>query len=146
MNNLVRVSCEISSNKIASKGDILICVRSGSKRLIGKSAIVNEDGFSFGAFMSLIKSRLNPYLYHFLQTNCFKNQIDDEKSTGINQLTQGILKSIKIPIPPIEEQKFIVEKVENLMQKCTLLETEIAQSEENANMLMQAVLKEAFQN
>ncbi|MBT8244853.1 MAG: hypothetical protein HKP48_00580 [Winogradskyella sp.] len=146
MNNLVKVSCEIPSKKMASKGDILICVRSGSKRLIGKAAIVDKDGFSFGAFMSLIKSRLNPYLFHFLQSNSFKNQIDDEKSTGINQLTQGILKSVIIPIPPIEEQKAIVEKVETLIKKYNELEQEITQSEEHANMLMQAVLKEALES
>nr|WP_299032301.1 restriction endonuclease subunit S [uncultured Tenacibaculum sp.] len=146
MNNLVKVSCEIPSKKMATKGDILICVRSGSKRLIGKAAIVDKDGFSFGAFMSLIKSRLNPYLFHFLQSNSFKNQIDDEKSTGINQLTQGILKSIIIPIPPKEEQEAIAEKVKTLMQKCNALEQEITQSEQHANMLMQAVLKEAFES
>ena len=46
---------------------------------------------------------------------------------------------------PINEQKAIVEKVEVLIQKCTALEEEIKSSEANANMLMQAVLKEAFE-
>lgn len=50
-----------------------------------------------------------------------------------------------IPIAPFQEQKAIVEKVETLMQKCQALEQEIKTSETNAQMLMQAVLKEAFE-
>ena len=39
------------------ENDILMAVRSGSKRLVGKSAVVNSDfeGYSFGAFMSKIR-------------------------------------------------------------------------------------------
>ena len=49
-------------------------------------------------------------------------------------------------LPPYDEQKSIVEKIENLMEKCDKIETEIIQNEQHANMLMQAVLKEAFEN
>jgi len=49
-------------------------------------------------------------------------------------------------LPPFEEQKAIVEKVKTLMQKCQALEQEIKSSEANALMLMQAVLKEAFES
>tara|TARA_B110001452_G_scaffold27040_1_gene21213 strand:+ start:1051 stop:1233 length:183 start_codon:yes stop_codon:yes gene_type:complete len=50
-----------------------------------------------------------------------------------------------IPIAPIEEQKAIIEKVECLMDKCRELIKRINSSENNAKMLMQAVLKEAFE-
>ena len=71
-----------------------------------------------------------------------------QSSTGsANQANIGknALLNILIPLPPIEEQKAILEKVETLMQKCNALEQEITQSEQHANMLMQAVLKEAFE-
>jgi type I restriction enzyme S subunit len=71
-----------------------------------------------------------------------------ESSTGsANQanISKNALLNIVFPLPPLEEQKAIVEKVENLMQKCTALEQEIKTSEANAQMLMQAVLKEAFE-
>lgn len=146
MKDLVHVTFKVPANKVASAGDIIICVRSGSKRLIGKSALIDQDGLSFGAFMSLIKSSINPYLYHFLQSDCFKNQIDDEKSTGINQLTQGILKSIIIPVPPEKEQEVIIQQLQELSNKCSDLEKEITQSEKHAQILMQAILKEAFES
>ncbi|WP_296638206.1 hypothetical protein [Polaribacter sp.] len=41
--------------------------------------------------------------------------------------------------------KAMVKKVETLMQKCQALEEDIKTSEADAQMLMQAVLKEAFE-
>jgi type I restriction enzyme S subunit len=67
------------------------------------------------------------------------------KSTKQTELGVGNLSSFSIPVPPQVEQKAIVEKVELLMAKCAKLETEINQSEQYAQQLMQAVLKEAFE-
>lgn len=44
----------------------------------------------------------------------------------------------------LEEQKKIVLKIKILMDKCDVLEQEIKESEQNAEILMQTVLKEAF--
>lgn len=144
-NSLVKVKGEIPKSKIAEIGDILICARNGSKRLIGKAAIIEKEHMAFGAFMSLFKSKFNKYVFYFLLSNVFRAQIDDEKSTGINQLTQGILLNTIFPFPPPPEQKAIVRKVETLMQKLDKLEVEISQNQKTADMLMQAVLKEAFE-
>lgn len=71
------------------------------------------------------------------------------KMTGMAEsqvnISQPNIKQISFPVPPFEEQKAIVEKVESLMAKCRELEEEISQSEQHARMLMQAVLKEAFE-
>jgi len=144
LTDLVKVKSD-NSNKLTQKGDILICARNGSKHLVGKSALIETDGMYFGAFMSVYRSKLYKYTHMFLQSNIFRIQFDDEKSTGINQLTQGILRNIIIPLPSIDEQKIIVEKVKELSQKISLLEEEIKKSEENTQVLMQSVLKEAFE-
>ena len=49
------------------------------------------------------------------------------------------------PLPSSKEQKAIVEKVESFLAKSKDLKTEISQSEQNTQMLMQAVLKEVFE-
>ncbi len=54
------------------------------------------------------------------------------------------LANMIFPLPQLAEQEAIVEKVENLMQKVSAMEEEINKSEQNAQMLMQAELKEAF--
>ncbi|HRO43594.1 MAG TPA: restriction endonuclease subunit S [Flavipsychrobacter sp.] len=102
--DLIFVDTTVRDKQIAKVGDILICVRSGSNSLIGKSAIIEKDGMSFGAFMSLFRSSINKYVHSFMTSDLFKSQIDDKKSTGINQLTQSTLNNILIPLPPISEQ------------------------------------------
>ena len=48
------------------------------------------------------------------------------------------------PLPPLEEQKRIVSKVDQLMHLCDELETQLNQSKKDSEMLMQAELHEAF--
>ena len=64
----------------------------------------------------------------------------------IPQVNNKDILPIPFPLPPYKEQKEIVEKVEFLMQKYKELEQEIKTSEATAQMLMQAVLKEAFES
>ncbi len=49
------------------------------------------------------------------------------------------------PLPPLNEQKRIVAKVDELMRLCDELEEQIRQSKEESERLMQAVLQEAFE-
>lgn len=107
--DLILVDMQVKDKQIARIGDILICVRSGSNNLIGKCAIIEEDGMSFGAFMTLYRSSVNKYVHRFMTSDLFKRQIDDKKSTGINQLTQSTLNNIVLPLPPLSEQTLILD-------------------------------------
>jgi type I restriction enzyme S subunit len=145
LSNLVIVKSKVPLTKMAKKGDILICVRNGSKKLIGKVAIIDADNFSFGAFMSIIRTKLDSkYLFYFLLSNVFRNQIDDEKSTGINQLTQSVLNNIMFICPPIFEQQAIVQVVEQFLLLCDELEKKIEKRDSYQERIMQAVVKQAF--
>jgi len=55
------------------------------------------------------------------------------------------LRNLPIPLPPLHEQKAIVAKVERLLAVCDQLESQITDNQTHAEQLMQAVLKEAFQ-
>ncbi len=50
----------------------------------------------------------------------------------------------KAALPPLSEQKAIVQKVEKLFVICDQLETRITSNQTHAEQLMQAVLQEAF--
>lgn len=104
---------QINKNKIAKKGDLLMCVRNGSANLVGKTAFIEEDGMSFGAFMAIIRSKYNKFIYHILQTDILRNTIFGSKANGINQISQSDIKNFQIPLPPLEIQKQIVEHIES---------------------------------
>src|SRR5699024_10164253 len=57
--NNVYVNKEIPDKLITREGDILICSRNGSKRLIGKSAYIDKrsEGNTFGAFTTVFRSK-----------------------------------------------------------------------------------------
>lgn len=115
----VYVSMEIPESSKIHKGDILICVRNGSRKLVGKAAIVDEEGMAFGAFMAKIHTKwmnIN-YIKYYLESHTFRGALDDVKTETINQITQTMLKNKVIPIPPIEEQARIVAKVDEIMAK-----------------------------
>jgi type I restriction enzyme S subunit len=69
-----------------------------------------------------------------------------EKASGITAkgIKSGRLTHVLIPLPPLEEQAAIVERVEALMTICRSLETEVEHARTHAAQLLQAVLKEAF--
>ena len=120
--DIIRVKIDIPDSKKCQKGDILICVRNGSKRLVGKAAIIDADGMSFGAFMAIFRSKCNKYILYFISSLYFHNSLlGDTGTTTINQITQDILKNVKIPLPPLAEQHRIVVKIEELLPLCEKL-------------------------
>ena len=148
--DLVKVNLTIPENKMATVGDILICVRNGSKRLVGKVAIIDKEGVSFGAFMAVIRSTINPYLFKVISSPYFRRTlIEDVGTTTINQITQHMLKNFLIPLPPLSEQKRIVACLEELLVEVTQLahdEIELNELEENfprrlKNSLLQAAIQ-----
>lgn len=86
------------------------------------------------------------YLNYFLLSPVGRNEIFKHiKATAQPSLSMTTIRDIDFPLPPLSEQKEIVKKVEQLIAHCQNLEQEIKMSEANAQVLMQAVLKEAFE-
>ena len=61
---------------------------------------------------------VSKYLYYYFASNTVQSVIEDKSdgSTKQKELSTKTVKSYLVPLPPMEEQKRIVEKVEKLMQ------------------------------
>ncbi len=51
---------------------------------------------------------------------------------------------MSIPVPPLNEQKRIAERVDSLMALCDELEKKLEKSKDYSNRLMESILKSSF--
>ncbi|MEO6233048.1 MAG: restriction endonuclease subunit S [Ferruginibacter sp.] len=91
------------------ENDILICVRNGSKNLIGKNAVIkkNQEGYAFGAFMTVYRSLYNKFLFHWFDTEKYKEAVYKNLGATINSINGSDLKKFEVPFPCTEEQQKI---------------------------------------
>ena len=129
--------------------DILL-TRVGSN--IGQAAVIDQN-IDFAIYVSVALIKLN---HEHLSSKYFaiwlnspigtQSSISNILGRGVSQgnLNLNFIRSFLVPLPPLEEQKRIVEKVEKLMATCDALELEVQNSKTQTEKLMQSVLKEAF--
>ena len=110
LDEIVSVSCHILDKQYLHNGDLLICARNGSRRLVGKNTIIEnlEHPTSFGAFMAVCRSCYNPWIKLLLDSAYSNSYLDESNSTAINQITQKMLLNFVLPFPPQKEQSRII--------------------------------------
>ncbi|KAF5428557.1 type I restriction enzyme, S subunit [Candidatus Methanomarinus sp.] len=106
-------------------GDLLFAASGGSW---GKSAWFNNPGYKIMLNTSTIRLRFfsdefeQNYLKYFLDSSYFKKQMELQLVGMQPNFGSTHLSRVYIPIPPLEEQKRIVNKVYRLMALCDELE------------------------
>lgn len=105
----VYVNKTIPKKLTTQVGDILICSRNGSRSLIGKNAIIDKGsaGLSFGAFMTIFRTKHSRFISYFLKSNLFMSQLSTTLTSTINQLTTHYLNNTVTIVPPEDEQEKI---------------------------------------
>ena len=90
-------------------GDIIVVVRNGSRDLIGKHALINNEmkNTVIGAFMTGIRSSNSLFINALLSTPKFISEIEKNLGATINQITIGAFKSMEFNVPTQEEQTAI---------------------------------------
>ena len=128
LSDLVRVKTTVRENQFAQKNDILICARNGSRSLVGKCALIPDLGepASFGAFMAIYRTEYFEFIVHYLRSSFFRSVFDDSNSTAINQLTQDMLKRAIVPLPPLSEQRRIVEAIDAMLFELNQIEKSLS--------------------
>lgn len=144
--DIVRVNKVVKDKIIVHDGDILMCSRNGSKRLVGKTTTISnlEEEMTFGTFMMIVRSDQNSYLKWFFKSSEFRRQITSGENTMINQITRYMLDDVVISFPPPEKQKSIVAKLDALSEQTKKLEEIYKQKLADLEELKKSVLKKAF--
>lgn len=140
---------EIEPRSVLKAGDILTNIVGAS---IGRTAIWNiNEVANINQAVCIIRfpdtSLSKQYLVNLLNSDfgiglMMENQFD----TGRGNLSMGEIAKFTVPIPPFTEQIRIVEKVNELMALCASLEKEITHSKQEADYLLNAILRETFQH
>lgn len=140
---------EYTKNKIPERGDILIG-RVGSK---GEAAVINENiEFAFYVSLGLVKTFKNftspDYITIVINSPYGNNYATGNMSsigTSAGNYNLGRIRSFPIPFPPLEEQIEIVNRVNNMMTHINSVEQECFMFEKKLNLLLEVILKEAFE-
>ncbi len=128
-------------------GDVIItCVGT-----IGRTAIVPEN-YIFSAdrnlaVIRLVDSEIDSKFVQFYLNNP-QAQNDMKNASGSTAQPHLYLKEIRafpIVLPPIEEQKAIVQEIETRLSVCDKIEQDIETNLEKAEALRQSILKKAFE-
>lgn len=116
-NNGVRIPLDEPKFKYAEKDATLLCIEGGSA---GRKIALLDRRVCFGnklcAFHPIGINK--KFLYYYLQSPVFLNLFMDKITGIIGGVSINKIKQVIIPIPPIEEQQRIVEKLEILLPVC----------------------------
>ena len=130
-----------SSAKIFPKGTILYSIFA----TIGNVSILNIDASTNQAIVGLtpkVKIDIN-FLYFILKhIKDFINQLG--KGTSQLNINQQVLKKTLIPLPPLEEQKKIVKKIEELFELIDKKEKNDKEKEKLKTLLTEKILDSAI--
>jgi len=116
----------------------------------GKIAWHKDPGFTIMLNTSTVRLKFyspklyDPYLYYFLKTDFFKNQMTPQLMGLQPNFGATHLSRTYIPIPPFSEQINIVKRIEEIMQLCDELQYSIQQSKIENEKLLQGALRDAL--
>lgn len=142
--------CEIKEKEIGNyelqNGDLLIARTGGT---IGKSFLVKNVSVRavFASYLIRVvpSAEMFPeFVKLYLESSIYWTQLYAKSmGTGQPNVNGTSLRSLVLPLPPLEEQKRIVEKVEELMRLCNKLENLLEQRQMKSSALLSSLAAHA---
>ncbi|NPE29798.1 hypothetical protein HNV12_17920 [Methanococcoides sp. SA1] len=125
------------SNTIAIKNDLLLTC----KGTVGKTLILKHEKVHIARqIMALRPYYWNNVKYIQLFMNSYVVFLKSSAKSMIPGISRDDVLNIIFPLPPIEEQKRIVAKVDQLMSLCDQLEEKIKQAQSDSEILMEVAV------
>ena len=107
--------------KVAKKNSVLLCIEGGSA---GRKIGITNREVCFGNKLAKFYSHniSNSYILFFLMSEQFKSQFKESISGLIGGVSVNKLGQFVLPLPPLEEQHRIVEKIEEIFSELEFIE------------------------
>lgn len=143
----------VNPRHIVEKGDVLI-TRAGPKNRVGIVCCVEDLSLNLILSDKTIrilhnKELVNSKFMALALNSPLIKPIIESKMTGMADsqvnISQDNMKRFLIPFPPLSEQQRIVAKLDELMAYCDALEESIKESQQQNELLLQQVLREALE-
>jgi len=131
---------EILKNLALSDGDILIIRTSGSRDLVGTCAVFHEKGeFVYASYLIRLRvstqNALSDYVSSFINSPVGRQQVNLlSRHIMQNNINSQELKSLKIPLPPLDVQKKILQRINFFRQEASSLNTSAKELLEKAKI------------
>jgi type I restriction enzyme, S subunit len=126
-----------SSSQLMPTGSVLF----SSRAPIGYVAIAKNDLCTNQGFKSCVPfcAEMSEYIYYFLKFAA--KEIDYQASgTTFKEISGKGFSLVMVPLPPLEEQKRIVERVDYLMSLCNTLEVKMTQAKVYQERLAKVII------
>ena len=116
LNDCVYVDPSIKGANLSQPNDILICVRNGSKALIGKCALIPEGMplCTHGAFMTVFRAKTPSFVFQLFQSDRYQKQVAGDLGATINSINGGQLLKYEFFVPKPPEQQRIASCLSSL--------------------------------
>jgi type I restriction enzyme S subunit len=118
--NGIKIPYEENGFRYALPNSTLLCIEGGSA---GKKIAITTQKVCFGNKLCAFYPYeiLPKYLFYYLQSPLFLSAFSDSITGIIGGVSINKIKQMNIPIPSIQEQKRIVEKLDTILDCCSSL-------------------------
>ena len=138
----VFVNIKVDDYFLSKDGDILICVRNGSRQLLGKSALItgNIPISTHGAFMTVFRTDNYKFVKFLIQSDWFFTQVSRDIGATINSINNNNLLDYRFAFPLLNEQLEISKILDSIEKQIDTKKHKLSQTQFLKKSLMQDLL------
>ncbi len=146
-----QIDSNVLNKSLLKIGDIIITqIGTRHKRDYGYTTIIKRDNLLLNQRLTRIRVReklLNKYLLYYTWCNIFRDQFFANEGGTVGQGNVGMdaIKGNRISLPPLPEQRSIVNHLDALFEKVKTLEANYTKIVTECDALKQSILKQIFE-